>query len=154
MLNAYGVLKFLHVLSVIFWIGGVTSVAMLTWRVARERNRPALNAMLKQAIAYGQWIVGPASGIVLLTGLTMVGAWHLGFTTLWVLWGFGGVIVQALLGGFLLRQRGAELARVAADPSADDTALIGAAQRLWRTQLLYLALLATVVAAMVLKPTF
>lgn len=49
MLNAYGVLKFLHVASVIVWIGGITALALLTWRVARERNRAVLAVVLGQS---------------------------------------------------------------------------------------------------------
>ena len=153
MFSAYGLLKFLHVLSVVVWIGGVTGVAMLTWGVARERDRAALNIVLRQVMVYVQWVAGPSSGVVLLTGLTMVGIAHLGFSTLWVVWGYGGVVVQALVGGFFLRKRAAELFRIAAEPPGDDTALIVAARRLWTTQLVYLALLATVIAAMILKPT-
>jgi hypothetical protein len=37
--------------------------------------------------------------------------------------------------------------------SADDAALLEAARRLWSAQLIYLAIMAAVVAAMVLKPT-
>jgi uncharacterized membrane protein len=152
--NAYGVLKFLHVLSVIVWVGGVTSVALLTWRIAREHNRAVLVAVLRQAMAYVQWVVGPASGIVLLSGLTMVWLANLGFTTTWVWFGYGGVVVQAVVGGFLLRKRVTDLSRIVAQPTGDDTALIVAARRLWNAQLIYLALLGLVVAGMVLKPTF
>jgi uncharacterized membrane protein len=151
--NAYGWLKFLHVLSVIIWIGGITALAVVTWRVARERNRTALEELLRQATVYGQRIVGPASGVVLLTGLAMVGMAHIGFGTFWVVWGYAGILVHGVTGGVFLRKRIAELSQIASAPAGDDARLIGAARRLWTTQLIYLLLLATVVAVMILKPT-
>jgi uncharacterized membrane protein len=151
--GAYGWLKFLHVLSVIVWIGGVAGLAVVTWRIARERNREALSALVRQSAAFGQGICGPASGVVLLTGLTMVGLAHLGFATLWIVWGYAGIAVHGFTGGIFLRKRVAELTAIASAPGGDEASLIGAARRLWTTQLVYLLLLATVVGAMILKPT-
>jgi uncharacterized membrane protein len=151
--NAYNWLKFLHVLSVIIWIGGITALAVVTWRVARERNRSALVELLRQATVYGQRIVGPASGVVLLSGFAMIGMAHIGFVAFWVVWGYAGILVHGVTGGVFLRKRIAELSQIASAPAGDDAALIAAARRLWTTQLIYLLLLATVVAAMILKPT-
>lgn len=152
-MNAYGWLKFLHVLSVIVWLGGITALAVVTWRVARERDRAALVVLLQQSTTFGQWIVGPASGVVLLTGLAMVGLGRIGFGSFWVLWGYGGIAVHGFAGGVFLRKRVASLSQIAAATPGDDVALINAARALWTTQLVYLLLLATVVATMILKPT-
>jgi uncharacterized membrane protein len=152
-LSGYGVLKFLHVLSVVVWVGGVSALAVVTWRIARERNREALAVILRHATSFGQMIVGPASIVVLLTGLPMVGVAHIGFTTFWVLWGFTGLVLHFLLGAFVLRKRTLEVVRLAST-RGDDAELVTASRRWWRAQLLYLTVLASVVAAMVLKPTF
>ena len=152
-MNAYGWLKLLHVFSVIIWIGGITALAVVTWRVARERNRTALVELLRQATVYGQKIVGPASGLVLLSGLAMVGTARIGFGTFWVVWGYAGILVHGVTGGVFLRKRITELSQIASSPTGHDTTLIVAARRLWTTQLIYLLLLATVVGAMILKPT-
>jgi uncharacterized membrane protein len=151
--SAYGWLKVLHVLSVIVWLGGTTALAIVTWRVARERDRAALTSLLRQWTTFGKGIVGPASGLVLLSGLTMVGLARIGFGTMWVVWGYLGIALHGFIGGAFLSRRVAELSRIAAEPSADDSALIGAGRRLWTMQLIYVLVLATVVAAMVLKPT-
>lgn len=154
MVIAYGVLKFLHVLSVIAWIGGVVALTILTRRIARERNREILSAWLRQATSYGQMIAGPASGIVLLTGAAMVGMAKLGFGALWVVWGFAGIVLHILLGAVLVRKRTAELAQIASSGAGGDAALIDASRKLWIVQLIYVTLMASVVAVMVLKPTF
>ena len=152
-MNTYTILKFLHVLSVVIWIGGLTALAVVTWRVARERNRALLVSIVRQTVSYGQGIVGPASVIVLLTGLAMVGIGHVGFATFWVWFGYGGALVHGLIGGFLIRKRAAEVMALASASGGDDTGLNAAARRLWNTQLMYLVLLSVVIAAMVLKPT-
>jgi uncharacterized membrane protein len=152
-MNAYGILKFLHVVSVIVWVGGVTGLSLVTWRLRTERNREALTALLRQGPLFGQRVTGPASGIVLLTGPIMVGMAHIGFGTFWVLWGFAGLTFHFWFGATVLRRRGMALAQLASSPSTDDAALLAASRSLWTAQLIYIALLIAVVAAMVLKPT-
>lgn len=153
MLNAYGIMKFLHVLSVVIWIGGLTALAFVTWRVANERNRSVLTEILRQSVSYGQRVVGAAAVIVLFSGLALVGIGHIGFGTFWVWFGYGGVLVHGVIGGFLIQKRAAELLQLASAPGGDDAAIVTAARRLWNTQLVYLILLAIVIAGMVLKPT-
>jgi uncharacterized membrane protein len=152
-LNAYGFLKFLHVLSVIVWVGGVTGLSIVTWRLRTERNREVLAALLRQATSYGQRIAGPASFIVLLTGPMMVGMAHIGFGTFWVLWGFAGLTAHFWIGATALRSRTNALMALASTSPEGDPALLLAARRLRSVQLIYLAIMAAVVAAMVLKPT-
>ena len=98
------------------------------------------------------WVVGPAAGLVLLTGLAMVGMGHIGFGTFWVWFGYAGVLVHAILGGFILRKRAEAVLRLASGGAGDDVAMVAAARRLWNTQLVYLVLLAIVIAGMVIKP--
>jgi uncharacterized membrane protein len=151
--NAYGFLKFLHVLSVIVWVGGVTGLSIVTWRLGRERNREVLAALLRQATSFGQSVAGPASFIVLLTGPMMVGMAHIGFGTFWVLWGFAGLTLHFWIGATVLRKRTSALLQLASAGPRDDAALLLAARKLWSVQLIYLGVMAAVVAAMVLKPT-
>jgi uncharacterized membrane protein len=152
-LNAYGFLKFLHVVSVIVWVGGVAALSVVAWRMRNERDRQALTALVRQASTYGQRVAGPASFIVLLTGPIMVGMAHIGFGTFWVLWGFAGLTAHFWIGATALRRRTSALLRLASRGSGDDSAILVAARSLWSAQLIYLAIMAAVVAAMVLKPT-
>jgi uncharacterized membrane protein len=151
--NAYNILKYVHVLSVIAWIGGVACLAVLIWRVRRERNRPVLAALLRQATTYGQMVAGPASGLVLLSGLGMVGMAGIGFTTFWVLWGYTGIVLHFIVGAVFIRKGTMELTQLASSDGASDQSIAEAGGRLWTVQLIYLAIMASVVGAMVLKPT-
>ena len=152
MFNAYNVLKFVHVLSVVTWVGGVTCLAVLIWRVRRERNRAILTTLLRHATTYGQMVAGPASGLVLLSGLGMVGMAGIGFGTFWVLWGFTGIVLHFVFGAVFIRKRMMELTQLAAT-GADDQSLAEAGGKLWTVQLIYLAIMASVVGAMIFKPT-
>jgi uncharacterized membrane protein len=151
--NAYNVLKFIHVLSVIAWIGGVTCLAVLIWRVRRERNRAILATLLRHSTTYGQMVAGPASGLVLLSGIAMVGMADIGFYTFWVLWGFAGIVLHFVFGAVFIRKRTMELAQLASAEGTSDQSLAEAGGKLWTVQLIYLAIMALVVGAMVLKPT-
>ena len=151
--NAYNILKYVHVLSVIAWIGSAACLAVLVWRVRRERNRQALIALLRLVTSYGQMVAGPASGLVLLTGLGMVGMAHIGFHTLWVLSGYAGIVLHGFIGGVFIRKHTMELARLAASDGTNDQAIAEAGGKLWTVQLIYLAIMALVIGAMVLKPT-
>ena len=152
-LNAYGFLKFLHVVSVIVWVGGVAALSVVAWRMRKERNREVLAALVRQASTYGERVAGPASFIVLLTGPVMVGMAHIGFGAFWVLWGFAGLTAHFWIGATALRRRTSALLQLASGGLGDDAAILIAARRLWSAQLIYLAIMAAVVAAMVLKPT-
>jgi uncharacterized membrane protein len=153
MLNAYNLLKFVHVLSVIVWIGGITTLSVLVWRLRNERNREVVSIVLNQASFYAQRFVGSTSGLVLLTGLAMVGVAKIPFSTLWVMWGLGGVLVHFVFGAMILRKRMMALGQLYGSSTADEGSLAAASSRLWHAQLLYLLILASVVGAMVLKPT-
>jgi len=46
----YGILKVVHVLSVVVWIGGATALAAVTARLIRARDRATLAALLPHSI--------------------------------------------------------------------------------------------------------
>jgi hypothetical protein len=146
-------LKYIHVLSVVIWIGGLTGLVIATWRIAREKNRVLLTVLLKQTNAYAQGVAGPAAGFVVLSGLTMVWLGNIGYNTFWVWFGYAAVLIQAVFGGILIRKRTTELLALASVPSGDEAAFAVASRRLRNTQAIYLILFAIIIAGMVIKPT-
>jgi uncharacterized membrane protein len=152
-MNWYGVLKYIHVLSVVIWLGGLTGLVIALWKVAREKDRALLAVFLKQTLAYAQGVAGPAAGFVLLTGLTMVWLGNIGYNTFWVWFGYAGVLVQGVFGGLVIRKRAIELLALTSEQSAEEAALAVAFQRLRNAQLIYLILFAIIIAGMVIKPT-
>jgi len=149
----YGVLKVVHVLSTVVWIGGGTAFAMVTARLVRASDRATLNALLPQVTRYMQTMAGPASGLVLVTGIAMVIVAKIGFGTLWISLGFAGIIVHGVFGGLVMRKRMAGLMQAVSGTSAGDAALAQAGARLRMANIVYLLIMASIVAVMVLKPT-
>lgn len=149
----YGVLKVLHVLAAVVWIGGGAMFAMVTSRLLKNRDRTALGTVIPQMARQLGAAGGPASGIVLLTGIAMVLVGHIGFGALWVRLGFGGIVLHALFGALVMRKRTTSLIEAVASPANDDSEVARAGARLRSGMFTYLALMVAVVAIMVLKPT-
>ncbi len=150
-MNVYALLKLVHVVSVIAWLGGALAITLLTWRIARTGDRVGLTALMRQAAFVGPAVFGPASLLTLLTGIGMVVRERLDHGALWIQWGFAGIVVHFLFGPLVLRRAGIRLGQAVAD--GDDARFAAARRRVGRLNLIYLVLLLSVVAAMVLKPT-
>jgi uncharacterized membrane protein len=153
MAGFYEGLKFVHVLAAITWLGGSAAVGGMTALASRMRDRAALRAVIAQGGAYGQRFAAPAMLLVLVTGLVMVGSAHIGFGSLWILWGLAGMVVHFIYGATVVRKAMGEVTSLASATDVPDSAVFDATRRLGRFSAVYLVVLASVVAAMVLKPT-
>jgi len=151
-MNWYGTLKVVHVLSVVAWIGAGMAFAMMTARLIRERNRATMAVFLPQTSTYMQTVAGPASLLVLLSGIAMVIVGRIGFAPLWISWGFAGMLVHFVFGATVMRKRMIALGQAVASSASDDSALAQAGARLRTAQLIYLIVMASVIVVMVLKP--
>jgi uncharacterized membrane protein len=152
MTTTYVVLKFIHVLAAIVWIGGATALATVTGRLIAARDRATLAALFPHSMAYGQRMAGPSAILVLITGIWMVIAGKLSFSAFWISWGFAGIIAHFVFGATILRKRGMAFAKLAGAPGNDDE-LAAAGARLRIANLIYLLIMVSVIGAMVLKPT-
>ena len=153
MVSAYGVLKLLHVLSVVVWIGGAMALATVTGMLIRASDRATLASLLPHSMAYGQKMAGPSAIIALLTGIAMVVMGKTGFGTFWVSYGFAGIIVHFAFGATVLRKRTMALTEALSASTPDEARLADAGARLRIANLIYLLIMISVVGAMVLKPT-
>jgi uncharacterized membrane protein len=148
----YLVLKLLHVLAVITWIGSVAALGMVTARLIRAGDRATLASLFPQTMAYGQRVVGPSSILVLLTGIGMVIAGKLPWGAFWISWGFAGILAHFIFGFTIMRKRSMAFAQLAAKPG-NDAEFAAAGARLRIANLIYVLIMISVIAAMVLKPT-
>jgi uncharacterized membrane protein len=141
--------KFLHVLAVIVWIGGVLTVNVLQVLVARGHDRAAQASLLRLGDLYGRVVIGPAAALTLLTGVVRVEQIGVGYGTFWVAWGIAAIVASIALGATLIRANNAALGRLAADDPLWPS-------RLRRAATLYgvnLLLLLSALWAMEFKPT-
>jgi uncharacterized membrane protein len=153
MLGWYGVLKVLHVLSVVVWIGGVLALTTVTSFLIRARDRATLAAWFPYSARYGQRIAGPASILVLFTGIAIVFVGGIGFRPLWVSWGFAGILLHFVYGATVMRKRGIAFVSLLSESPASDTRIAEAGGRMLTGNLIYLLLMTSVIVVMVFKPT-
>src|SRR6185503_12364123 len=104
-MNWYGILKVLHVLSAIVWMGGGVALTVVLLRLLQSRDRATLGAVVPQVARFMASVGGPASGLLLLSGIAMVLAGHMSFKALWISLGFGGIIVLGAYGGLVMSKR-------------------------------------------------
>jgi uncharacterized membrane protein len=153
-LTVYNLFKFLHIVGVTVWLGGVTAVTVLNARLARESADGAgAAALARAAAAFGRTVVGPAAGLALIAGVVTAVVGRLNMGALWITWGFLGILISVGLGATLIRRTTASLETALTAP-ANPQADVGALRsRLTTLNLINLLVLLSTVGAMVFKPT-
>ena len=146
-------LKFVHIAAVAVWVGGVFALTVLNARLARMGEPAAVAALGQQSEAFGRTVIGPAMAIVVIAGLWMAGQFGIPFTSLWIIWGLVGFVVFILLGVVALGRTGAELGALARTAGPNDPRVAALRQRISVLSWLNLLVLASVIWAMVFKPT-
>jgi uncharacterized membrane protein len=141
--------KFLHVLSVIVWVGGVFTVNVLQVLVGRGSDRAAQASLLRLSDLYGRAVIAPAAALTLLTGVVRVEQIGVGYGTFWVVWGIAAIVLSIALGATMIRATNAALRRLAAD-DPQWPVLLRRAAILYAVNLL---LLLSALWAMEFKPT-
>lgn len=150
-MNWYAILKVVHVLAAIVWMGGGVALTVVLLRLVRATERAALAQMVPQTARFMASVGGPASGLLLLSGIAMVFVGHMSFKALWIALGFGGIIVLGAYGGLVMSKRMAALEQ--AVKVADDATLARAGAKVRQSSFVLISIMAAIVAVMVLKPT-
>jgi cobalamin biosynthesis protein CobD/CbiB len=93
-----------HIAGVVVWVGGGTALAVQGWRL-RQSSELALLSDFSHTLSFvGLRLLTPAVVIVLLSGIGMVLAESMDFTTLWIALGIGALVLSFVIGaGFLSR---------------------------------------------------
>ncbi|HET9949934.1 MAG TPA: DUF2269 family protein [Longimicrobiales bacterium] len=151
MFTWYRLFTFVHIMAAILWIGGATIMAALSARLARVGEHSALQVVARQNEFVGRALLGPAALITLLAGLALMGLSRLGLP-LWMAWGLAGALGSMALGGGYLAVTGRKLAEEARSEQPDRGRMAALQRRLSIGTVLNIALLVSVVWAMVFKP--
>jgi uncharacterized membrane protein len=151
MFTLYTVLKSLHVMAAVVWIGGGATLVHLMASLGREREPVALSALLRNGAIIGQRVYAPATLLLVITGFWMIANGDLDFE-LWIILGLIAWLAGAVHGAAYMGRQSAKLSEeIAAGTVAGDA--VG--PRL-RTIMLHgtveLSILLLVVADMVIKP--
>jgi uncharacterized membrane protein len=150
---AYLLFKFLHVAGVIVWVGGTFALVVLNARMARTSDAAGMAALGRQSEDFGRAALGPAAGIALLAGFATAGSIGFSFGSLWIIWGLVGFVVSIAVGTVAVGRAAAALAALAPTAAPDDPRLAALRQRLTLLSVINLLVLASVVWAMIFKPT-
>jgi hypothetical protein len=150
--NLYGWLKVLHVLAAVAWVGAAATVSAMVFPLGRAGNRATFAAILPAAVGFLRRVIGPAAGLVMLSGIGMGIVGHLGMQ-LWVALGLVGVLLHFIFGATVIRRSWAQLARLATASPPDEAAFVAAVRRADVAYRYYVLLLVSVIVVMVLKPT-
>jgi uncharacterized membrane protein len=153
MLTLFSVFKFLHIVAVIVWVGGMITLTVLNVRIARTSNGDMLAALLTVGTFYGRMVVGPAAAITLLAGIVTAVSAGFQMRSLWIIWGFVAILLSIGLGATLIRTTTQRLGALATTPNGDGAQIAALQGRLQMLNALNILLLLSAVWAMVAKPT-
>jgi uncharacterized membrane protein len=147
----YSLVKFLHVVSAMVWVGGGLMLAMLGLRAMLAGDPAATAQAMRASGEMGGRVMMPASLATFVFGFVMCWFW-LGFSDLWVRIGLAGYAVTFLIGTFVFKPAGERMAAMIAREGVTPAALAEGARTLRVARFDY-AVMLVVVGAMVLKPT-
>jgi uncharacterized membrane protein len=151
--TAYEIYKLIHVYSVIAWFGGGVMLHLLMVRSRSTKDARLMARLAQIAVVIGRGFFTPMSLITLISGILMVAITPgLGFADLWILIGFGGIVVSAGLAMSVLAPANRGLAELVQTRGTIDTDVKNAARRGIVAQRIDIVVLAIAVWAMVTKP--
>jgi uncharacterized membrane protein len=113
--GTYAVLKTLHILAAVVWVGGGLTLIVLAILYERRRDQEGLFAVARQAEWIGTRVFTPASFITLAFGIAAVveGDWDFG--SAWIVIGLVGWAASAFVGIALITPRVKRLGAVTPD---------------------------------------
>ena len=147
----YSIVKFLHIVSAILWVGGGFVLFLLGVLAERAGNvEDKLQAMRASGQLGGRFFA-PMSMLTLLFGLIMCGFW-VGFSDLWIIIGLVGYATTFSIGMFIFKPTGERMGAMIAKEGVTP-AVLAIGQRMMSAARFDYAVMLVIVADMVLKPT-
>jgi uncharacterized membrane protein len=145
-------LKFLHIVAIIVWVGGTFALVMLNMRAGRSGDITQQAAMGRLSESFGRVVIGPAMGIALLAGIFAAGKIGFSFSSPWIVWGLVGWVLSLAIGVIAVGRASGELSAVMQSAGATDPRVESLRGRLIALNVVNLLILASVVWVMIAKP--
>ncbi|BAV48519.1 hypothetical protein MLTONO_3616 [Mesorhizobium loti] len=147
----YSIVKFLHIVSAILWVGGGFVLFLLGVLAERAGNIADKLQAMRASGQLGGCFFAPMSMLTLIFGLIMCSFW-VGFSDLWIIIGLVGYATTFSIGMFIFKPTGERMGAMIAKEGVTPAALaIG--QRMMSAARFDYAVMLVIVADMVLKPT-
>jgi uncharacterized membrane protein len=150
-MDIYLIFKFLHVLSVIIWLGGGFALVILGVVADMQSNKEALGWVIEQVVFLSPRVFVPASLAALVFGL-IAAYLQWGFASLWIVLGLIGFAATFLTGILILKPSAERISAMVAKEGLSDNVVAHGKELLSHVKFDYVVLFA-VVFDMVLKPT-
>ena len=147
----YSIVKFLHVVSAVLWVGGGFVLFLLGMLAERAGNIEEKLQAMRASGQLGGRFFAPMSMLTLIFGLIMCGFW-VGFSDLWIVIGLVGYATTFSIGMFIFKPTGERMGAMVAKEGISP-AVLAIGQRMMRWARLDYAVMLAIIADMVLKPT-
>ncbi|RWM74020.1 MULTISPECIES: DUF2269 family protein [Mesorhizobium] len=147
----YSIVKFLHVVSAILWVGGGFTLMVLAMRADRAGNIEGMLQAMRPTGELGNRFFAPMSMLTLAFGLIMCWFW-VGFSDLWILIGLAGYATTFCIGMFIFKPTADRMAGMIAKDGVTPAAL-AQGQRILNGARVDYSVMLVIIADMVLKPT-
>lgn len=151
-MEGYDVLKFVHVYSVVAWVGGGALLNILGARLSRAGTSQQLADFGAQVEWVGLRVFTPLSVIALIFGIIMALNDRWDFGQMWIQLGLGGWFLSFLLGAGFLGPQSGKLGRLIREQGADHPEVRPRLTRILTVARLDMLLMLLIVADMTLKP--
>jgi hypothetical protein len=147
----YSIVKFLHVVTAILWVGGGFVLFLLGLLAERAGNIEDKLWAIRASGQLGGRFFAPMSMLTLLFGLAMCGLW-IGFSDLWIVIGLAGYATTFSIGMFIFKPTGERMGAMIAKDGITP-AVLAMGQRMMSVARFDYAVMLVIIADMVLKPT-
>ena len=152
MVNTYTVLKTIHVIAAVTWVGGGTILTTLLARARRASDYGKLATLIEELEFVGPRIFATSGGILVITGIWIVQYQGIPWDV-WVILGLVGWGATFVTGNFFLSPQGKKLDGLLAEKGPTDPAAVALMTRLLNVARVDVIVLTLVVIDMVIKPT-
>ncbi|WFP64420.1 DUF2269 family protein [Mesorhizobium sp. WSM4904] len=147
----YSIVKFLHVVSAILWVGGGFVLFLLGMLAERAGNTEDKLQAMRASGELGGRFFAPMSMLTLIFGLVMCGFW-VGFSDLWIIIGLAGYATTFSIGMLVFKPTGERMGAMVAREGVTP-AVLAIGQRMMSWARFDYAVMLVIIADMVLKPT-
>ena len=151
-MSYYELLKFVHIVMAIIWVGGAITIQVLAFRILKTNDPIRMANLTGDAGVLGERLFAPASGILVIMGVLMVldAGWE--FSDTWIVIGIIGFLATLVTGLFYLTPTAKKLGTLIEQRGPDDPEAQGLMKQLIVISRIDLVVLLIVVFNMVAKP--
>jgi uncharacterized membrane protein len=151
-MDLYTIVKFLHVLTAVIWVGGAF-LLFVAGEVAQRAPGPVYGGFSVVTARLGNLVFVPAAMSTLVLGIALtVMAWS--FADLWIILALAGIATSIAFGIIVIKPTTDEIARIAAAESPDSPRVRAMSASLLHKGRFDLVLMVVIIADMVFKPGY